>query len=76
MVYFYTVFRDSIYADSIVKYLCLFYSKIYDLILIIKGCNLGCFSGQFFHIFEIHLVCFVVALFDLVPGVESIFHLP
>ena len=30
------------------------------------------FSGQFFRIFEIKLFCFVVAVRDLVHGVEAI----
>ena len=33
------------------------------------------FSGQFFHIFEIIMLCFVVAICDLVHDVETIFHI-
>ena len=39
------------------------------------GCNVGCFSGHFFRIFEINIFCFVVAICDLVHDVETIFHL-
>ena len=34
------------------------------------------FSGQIFRIFEIKFFCFVVAICDLVHGVETIFHSP
>ena len=33
------------------------------------------FSGHFFRIFEIIIVCFGVAIYDLVHDVETIFHL-
>ena len=33
------------------------------------------FSGQFFQIFAIIIFCFVVAIFDLVHDVGTIFHL-
>ena len=33
------------------------------------------FSGHFIRIFQINIVCFVVALCDLVHDVETIFHL-
>ena len=67
MVYFYTVFRDSIYADSIVKYLCLFYCKIYTYYHGVQ-CRMVL-------VVNLKLFCLVVAIFDLVHGVESIFHL-
>ena len=34
------------------------------------------FSGQFFHIFEIIIFCFVVAICDLVHTVEDMYGLP
>ena len=34
------------------------------------------FSGQFFRIFEIITLCFVVAVFDLVHTMKAIYHLP
>ena len=34
------------------------------------------FSGQFFRIFEIIILCFVVAIFDLVHAVEATYGLP
>ena len=34
------------------------------------------FSGQFFRIFGIKFLCFVVAIVDLVHDVEAIFRLP
>ena len=39
---------------------------------LIKGYNVGPFSGQFFHIFEIRLFCFVVTMSDQVHNVEAI----
>ena len=33
-------------------------------------------SGQFFHIFEIIIFCFVVAICDLVHAVEAMYGLP
>ena len=41
-----------------------------------RGTTYDGFSGQFFHNFEIIIFCFVVAIFDLVHDVETIFHLP
>ena len=34
------------------------------------------FSGPFFHIFEIIIFCFVVAICDLVHAVEAMYDLP
>ena len=40
------------------------------------GCNVGCFQWTFFFVFLRSLFfCFVVAICDLVHGVETIFHL-
>ena len=42
-----------------------------------KGYSVGWFYDHlFFRIFEIICFCFVVAIFDLVHDVETIFHLP
>ena len=40
-----------------------------------RGATWDDFSGQFFRILEIIIFCFVVAIFDLVHDVETIFHL-
>ena len=40
-----------------------------------RGATLDDFSGHFFRIFEIIIVCFVVAICKLVHDVEAIFHL-
>ena len=37
-----------------------------------RGTRQACFSGQFFHFFEIKLFCFTVAMSDLVHNVEAI----
>ena len=48
----------------------------YGLFCNIKGCNVCGVCGHFFQNFEINfLFCIVVALFDLVHDVETIFHL-
>ena len=44
--------------------------------LILRGTTLAGFSGQFFHIFEIKLFCFVVAMNDVVQDVEAIHSVP
>ena len=41
---------------------------------LVKGC-MGC-SGHFFRIFEIKLLCFVVAMSGLVHDFDAIFNLP
>ena len=40
-----------------------------------RGATLNDFSGPFFHIFEIIIFCFVVAIYDLVHELETIYHL-
>ena len=40
-----------------------------------RGTMLDGFSGQLFRIFESYYFCFVVAIFDPVHDVETIFHL-
>ena len=40
-----------------------------------QGATQDDFSGQFFRIFEIIIICFAVAICDLVQDVKTIFHL-
>ena len=47
----------------------------FDRILHARGTTWDGLSGQFFSIFFIDFVCFVVAIFDLVHNVEAILHI-
>ena len=38
-----------------------------------RGATKDDFSGQFFHIFEIIIFCFVVAIYDLVHAVKAMY---
>ena len=37
-----------------------------------RGTTKDCFSGQYFRIFDNNLLCFVLAIFDLVHYLEAI----
>ena len=43
--------------------------------MLTRGATYDDFSGQFFRIFEIIIVCFVVAICDLVHVVEAMYGL-
>ena len=44
--------------------------------ILITGCNVGRFQWYFFRIFEIFILCFVVAICDLVHALEAMYGLP